>query len=144
MIDMRVLWIVFFWMVGFSAAAQTVVATTAVRSQTILTPAHLAVIGANVAGGVSDPALLVGLETRVTLYPNRPIMLQDVGAPRIIDRNEIVALLYNTSGLRISVEGRSLGVAGMGDVVRVMNLGSRAVVSGVVEGPGQVRVGGGQ
>ena len=125
-------------------AAETVVAVTAVRSNTILTAAHLAVIPNKIAGGVSDPAELIGLETRVNLYPNRPVLRQDVGAPRVIHRNEIVNLTYAQAGLRISVEGRALGPAGLGEDVRVMNLSSRNTIVGVVEAPGEVSVGGGR
>ena len=127
---------------GSPVVADTVVAVTAVRSQTILTAAHLAVIPRETVGGVSDPADLIGLETRVNLYPNRPVMQQDVGAPTVIDRNQVVTLLFEQAGLRISVEGRALGAAGLGEPVRVMNLGSRVVVVGTVEGPAQVKVGG--
>lgn len=130
--------------VGTASFGETVVATTAIRSQTILTPAHLAVVTTDIAGGVSDPALLVGLETRVNLYPNRPVMMRDVGAPRVIERNQIVSLSYVQRGLSISVDARSLGVAGLGDSLRVMNLASRTIVSGIVVAPGRVQVGASQ
>ena len=123
------------------AVADTVIAVTPIRSQTILTPAHLGIISREVVGGVSDPSQLVGLETRVNLYPNRPIMMHDVGAPRVVDRNDLVTLTFAQSGLTISVEGRALGAAGLGESVRVMNLASRTVVVGQVDGPGNVSVG---
>lgn len=140
----RLIPLIFAMCLGTACAAETVVATTAIRSQTILTPAHLAIVTTDIAGGVSDPALLIGLETRVNLYPNRPVLLRDVGAPRVIERNQIVSLSYAQRGLSISVDARSLGVAGLGDSLRVMNLASRTIVSGTVVAPGRVQVGASQ
>lgn len=70
----------------------------------------------------------------------RTIRLTDVGPPAIIDRNQIVPLIFERAGLRINSEGRSLMRAGPGDIIRVMNLSSRLTVTGKVQPDGRVTV----
>ncbi|KRS11312.1 flagellar basal body P-ring biosynthesis protein FlgA [Roseovarius atlanticus] len=125
---------------GGGAAADTVVAAQTIRAQTILTIEHLALKRGDIPGGVDDPALLVGQETRTALYAGRPIRQGDVGPPAIVERNQIVPLIFEANGLRISTEGRSLDRAGVGEYVRVMNMSSRNTVSGRVSRSGQVLV----
>ncbi len=124
------------------AAAETLVAARTIRSQAILTPADLAVIERTVPGTLAHADEAVGLETRVVLYAGRPIRHGDVGPPAIVERNQIVTLVYSRGPLTIAAEARALGRAGAGDILRVMNLASRTTVSGVVHADGTVRVGG--
>ena len=50
-------------------------------------------------------------------------------------------MTYARGGLTIVAEGRALGRAGLGERVRVLNLDSKAVVTGRVTGFGEVEVG---
>jgi flagella basal body P-ring formation protein FlgA len=118
-----------FWLLTGPALAETVVATRTIRPQEILAPADLILQPVVVPGGVSDPDLLIGQEARVALYAGRPVRAGDVGPPALVERNSLVSLIYSTSGLRISTEGRALDRAGPGEMVRVMNLASRTTVS---------------
>ena len=63
-----------------------------------------------------------------------------VGPPAVSERNHVVPLMYSRGGLEIMPEGRSLDRAGIGDQVRVMNLASRATVSGRVTASGRILV----
>ncbi|HAW49029.1 MAG TPA: flagella basal body P-ring formation protein FlgA, partial [Roseovarius sp.] len=83
---------------------------------------------------------LIGQEARVALYEGRPVRPGDVGPPAVIERNQVVPLIYLRGGLEIMTEGRSLDRAGIGDHVRVMNLASRATVSGRVTASGRILV----
>ncbi len=121
-------------------ALGTVVATQLVRPQAILRPADLALAPGGPAGGYADPAELVGLEARVALYPGRPIRRGDVGPPALVERNGLVELVFVRGGLTILAEGRALGRAGFGEIVRAMNLASRNTVSGRVGADGRVHV----
>jgi flagella basal body P-ring formation protein FlgA len=122
------------------AIAETVFAVTTIRAQTTLTEAHLMVQDVEVTGAVSSLVDAIGKETRVTLYAGRPIRAMDIGAPALIDRNQIVPLIFRQSGLTITAEGRALGRAGAGEMIRVMNMASRATVSGRVQPDGHVLV----
>ena len=92
-------------------------------------------------GALTDPAAAIGMEARVNLYANRPIRAADLRAPAVIERNEIVTLRFDASGLTIVTEGRALDRAGVGDRLQVMNLASRNMVTGQVVGPALVAVG---
>ena len=111
------------------AAADTVVAARTIPAQTLITPGDIQLRDRTVPGGLSDPAEAIGLEARVALYAGRPIMPGDLGAPAIVERNQIITLHFQRGGLMISTEGRALGRAGPGDLVRVMNVSSRSTVT---------------
>ncbi|PUB11777.1 flagellar basal body P-ring formation chaperone FlgA [Yoonia sediminilitoris] len=111
------------------AVADVVVAARTIPAQTLIGPEHLFVRDLNVAGAISDPEAAIGLEARVALYAGRPIRPGDVGPPAVVERNQLITLHYQRNGLMISTDGRALGRAGPGDIIRVMNLSSRSTVS---------------
>lgn len=124
------------------SAADTVVAARTIRAQTLLLPDDLTVIEGEVPGAITAIEEAVGLEAHVILYTGRPISASDIGPAAIIERNQIVSLVYSRGGLSIYADARALGRAGPGDMLRVMNLSSKTTVSGVVAPDGTVRVGG--
>lgn len=122
------------------AAADTVLAARTIRAQSLITAQDLVVKRVDVVGAISDPARIAGQEARVALYAGRPIRPGDFGPPALVERNQIIALIYDHSGLSITAEGRSLSRAGPGETVRVMNMSSRITVSGQVQPDGRVLV----
>ena len=122
------------------AVADTVVAARTIRSQTMLMPGDLALIAEDVPGALSTLDDALGMEARVNLYAGRPIRAGEIGPAAIIERNQIVTLIYEQAGLTIAAEGRSLARGGAGDRIRVQNLESRNTVTGTVAEDGTVRV----
>lgn len=120
--------------------ADSIVATRIIRAQSIVTEDAISFSMANFEGAIVNPSEVLGLEARTTIYPGRPIRPDDVGPPALIDRNEIVTLIYASNGLSILTEGRSLSRAAAGERARVMNLSSRKSVSGIVRPDGSVMV----
>ena len=131
-------------LLALPALADTVVAARNVRSQAILSLGDLALVEAEMPGGFQSIDDVIGLEARVVLYAGRPIRPSDVGPAAIIERNQIVTLIYRRGTLAIAAEARALGRAGIGDRLRVMNLASRSTVTGTVKADGTVTVGGPQ
>ena len=117
-------------------AADVFMPTRVIRAREIISSADVARQVSDVAGAED----VVGLEARITLYPNRPIRVGDVGPPAIVERNQLVTLVYATGGLRIITEGRALARGAAGDTVRVINLASRLSVSGRVRDDGWIEV----
>lgn len=111
------------------AAADTLLAARTIPAQSIISPSDLTQSTQIIPGTISDPALVIGMETRVALFAGRPIRQGDIGFPAVVDRNQIIPLLYQQGALRIATEGRALGRGGPGDLIRVMNLASRATVT---------------
>ena len=127
-------------LVAGPAWTQSIVATHTIRSQAILTAADVSQIDQDIAGTYLSVAEVVGMEARVVLYAGRPIRIDDIGPPALIERNQIITLYYTSGALTIAAEARALARAGIGDRLRVMNLASRSVVSGWVQNDGSVSV----
>ncbi len=92
-------------------------------------------------GAIASIEEAVGLEAKVALYPGRPILLSQLSAPALVERNAVVRMAYVSGPLRIVTEGRVLDRAGKGEMVRVMNLTSKQTVTGVVAADGSIEVG---
>jgi len=122
-------------------SADTLVAARTVRSHAIITPEDVAVKDVAIPGALTLPEEAIGQEARVVLYAGRPIRPGDIGPAAIVDRNQIVRLIYQSGSLQIVADGRSLGRGGVGDFIRVMNLSSRTTVSGIIAANGSVTVG---
>lgn len=114
------------------ATAETVVAARTIPAQSVISAEDLAFRDGDEVNGESDPLLFVGMEARIALYAGRPIHTADVGFPAIVDRNQIIPLIFKSNGLVISTEGRSLARAGPGEIIRVMNLASRTTVNATI------------
>lgn len=122
------------------AASETVVAAKNLRPGMIVTAQDVKLAAADFAGGFQLLEDVIGQEARVVLYAGRPVLPNDIGPPALIDRNQIVTLVYTAGPMTILTEGRSLGRGAIGDRVRVMNLSSRTTVTGSVTINGDVIV----
>ncbi len=129
------------FLVTAPAQAESVVATRTIRAQTIIGPEDLTLVAAELPGALSDPEAALGLEAQVAIYAGRPILPANLGKPTLVQRNQVVALIYHSGGLAISTEGRALARGSEGDAVRVINLASRSTVTGRVGPDGAVYVG---
>jgi len=136
---MRILTIIAVALMPLPGLADTIVAARTIRAKEIIEAGDLLL---KPGVGTSDVTLhdLIGQEAQVSLYVGRPVRASDVGAPAVVERNQVVPLIYAANGLQIVTEGRSLSRAGVGEYVRVMNLTSRATVSGRVTRDGQILV----
>ena len=122
-------------------SAESLVATRTIRAKSLVAAEDLALVSAELPGALSDPGLAVGLEARVAIYAGKPVRLGDLGPPTLVDRNQLVTLIFLSGGLAISTEGRALARGSEGDDIRVMNLGSRNTVTGRIGPDGAVYVG---
>jgi flagella basal body P-ring formation protein FlgA len=123
------------------ALAETILMARTIRAQAVIGPQDITSVAAIVPGTLQAGDPVVGMEARIVLYAGRPIRPGDIGPPAIVERNQVVALVYRQNGLTITAEGRALGRGGVGDRLRVMNLGSRNTVMGEVLGDGSISVG---
>ena len=123
------------------AMADSVVATRTIRAQSVVQADDVTLVAAEIPNALAQLADAIGREARVSIYAGRPILASDLGAPAVVDRNQIVPLVYQSGALAILTEGRALARGGVGDVIRVMNLASRSTVSGRIATDGTVHVG---
>ena len=116
--------------------SDTVVAARTIPAQSLIMPEDVLLQDHTVPGGVDTPGDIIGKEARVALYAGRPIRPGDVGAPAVVERNQIIAIVYSQGGLVITTEGRALDRGGSGDAIRVMNLSSRTTITAILDDQG--------
>lgn len=122
------------------AVADALVARHTIRAQTVLQPADIQQVDQSFAGAITDPELAVGQETRVAIYAGTPLQPALLRPPAVVSRNQIVPLVFSSGGLTIRTEGRALDRAAAGEVVRFMNVASKAVLRARVQGNGEAIV----
>ena len=122
------------------APAESVVAARLIRSQTVISAEDVMLRDEDMPGALADLAEAVGKEVRVNIYAGRPVRAADLASPALIERNQVVTLNYSHGGLTIATDARALDRAGPGERIRVLNLESRSMVTGVVMVDGTVNV----
>lgn len=123
------------------AMADSLVAARIIQAQSVIQAEDVAMVAADIPNTVSKASDAIGQEARVAIYAGRPIRTVDIGPAALVDRNQVVSLVYHSGGLAILTEGRALARGGVGEIIKVMNLGSRSTVSGRISVDGSVIVG---
>lgn len=122
------------------AQAEALVATHVLRAGTVLTEADVTLVDAEIPGAITTLDAALGREVRTTVYAGRPLTPETIGPPAVVDRNQVVPLVFQTAGLAIVTEGRALARGGVGETIKVMNTSSHTTVLGVIGADGTVRV----
>lgn len=92
------------------------------------------------ARAILDGEELVGLAARSGIRANTPITRNNFERPLLIPRGDKVTLTYRLGGMKLSTRGQAMDDGAKGDVIDIMNLESRRIVSAVVISRGQVHV----
>jgi flagella basal body P-ring formation protein FlgA len=93
-----------------------------------------------VGNDVASRDSAVGMQARRQLRAGQALRAADLTKPDLVTRDQNVTLIYESSGLYLTIRGKALEGGTEGDVVNVLNLQSKRTVSGVVVGRGQVSV----
>lgn len=98
-------------------------------------------------GGVTanvllTPEQIVGKVARRTLLAGRPIVVEAVAEPQALANGALVQIVFDQGGINITAPGQALHAGSVGEAVRVRNVDTGAVVTGVLTREGTVRVGG--
>lgn len=120
--------------------AEGVVSTRIIRAGAVIEASDLTLTSVSKTGAVRSIEEIAGLEAKVMIYPGRPVLYVQVGNPAIIERNQVVPLIFAAGGLEIETEGRALSRGGEGDLIRVLNISSKVTVRGLVQANGSIRV----
>ncbi len=86
------------------------------------------------SNAVVDLKSLVGMEVKRTLKEGTIIRKNAIAAPILVYKKELVTLTVETNQMRLTAQGQAMDDGAMGDVIRVMNLTSKKVISAVVSG----------
>ena len=123
------------------AAAESVVAVRTLPAHSVIAAEDMTLVDAEIDGALTDPGLAIGQELKTTVYAGRPLRPGDLGPPALVERNQVVSLVYRSGSLSILAEGRSLARGGEGETIRAINLTSRATVTGRITADGKILVG---
>ena len=82
----------------------------------------------------------VGAALRRDTQPDTPLTLGDIGRPVLVMRGANVRMRLETGGITLTALGVALEPGGAGDVVRVMNPTSHAIVQAAVQADGALLV----
>ena len=95
---------------------------------------------AEVGGDAAVRRLAVGMQMRKPLHAGQALKVSDLVKPDLVARDDNVTLIYESTGLYLTIRGKAMDSGTEGDVVSVLNLQSKRTVSGVVIGRGQVSI----
>lgn len=94
-------------------------------------------IGSDVITSMSD---LVGMIPRRALKAGEAVRQSDLAKPILVEKNQLVSVVYASQGLMLSMRGRAQANGSMGDTVRIQNPQSKRIVEGTVSGAAQVTI----
>ena len=83
---------------------------------------------------------MVGKQLVRTLRAGTPIAARDLKSVPLVDRGDMVRVVARVGGVVASTVGKSMETAGIGDLVRVENLNSGRMLTGILQEGGVVEV----
>jgi flagellar basal body P-ring formation protein FlgA len=88
----------------------------------------------------TEETALIGKEVRRVLGQGRPIMAQSVMEPLVITRGDKVSIKYTKGKLALTAPGRALDDAHREQEIRIVNLVSNTLVTGIARSKGFVEI----
>jgi len=95
---------------------------------------------AEIGGDAASRDRAVGMQLRRPMRANQPLKIADIVKPDLVQRDQTITLVYQSTGLYLTTRGKALDSGTEGDVVNVLNPQSKRTVTGIVTGRGQVTV----
>ena len=92
------------------------------------------------ADAIQDVQSILGLEARQPLRAGQMLRRNDLTKPELVQRNEPVIILFETSGISLSLRGKALASGSHGETIDVINLQTKRTLQAVITGPSQVTI----
>lgn len=89
---------------------------------------------------ITDVADLVGKATRRRLQSDKPLRLNDVQRPVLVERGGHVTMVVSEGPLRLTALGKAMENGARNDIIRLTNTASGRIVEARVTGAGRVAV----
>lgn len=89
---------------------------------------------------ITKPGQAVGLAVRSNLQPGHPIRSAELMKPDLVQRNDMVTIIYEVPGVMLTIRGKAAEGGAEGDVINVLNEQSKRMLQGVIVGPGRVAI----
>jgi len=93
-----------------------------------------------------QPRMIIKAENIINMTPRRiadagkPLMDSDMERPQIVDRGNLVTLVYNSGPIRLTTMGKALQGGGQGDIVQAVNTSSNRNIQGLISGKNEITV----
>ncbi|WP_282008340.1 flagellar basal body P-ring formation chaperone FlgA [Brevundimonas aveniformis] len=91
--------------------------------------------------GADDAEAVIGLSARRPLRAGAPVRATDLTRPQVIARGDMVDITYESGGIRLTLRGRALEAATVGEPFRVQNVESGRTIEVVATEPGRALAG---
>jgi flagella basal body P-ring formation protein FlgA len=96
---------------------------------------------ASPADAPSDAEAAIGLAAKRPLRAGAAVSARDLGAVQVIKTGETITVTFSLDGVSLSLEGKAMTAAGVGETFNVQNTSSKKIIQAVAVGPGQAVVG---
>jgi flagella basal body P-ring formation protein FlgA len=90
---------------------------------------------------ITNPQQLIGKAARRILRVGETVRAGDIADPVVVHKGDLVTIVLNTAGMRLTAQGKAMEDGAMGAAIRVTNTQSSRVIDTVVAGPNQVVAG---
>ncbi len=128
---------------GSAAAAEALVYTRSLKAGDVIGADDVAwgPVSYAAADGPEDAATVIGLAARKPVRSGTPVNTRDLGPARVIAKDDTVNVRFRSEGVSLSLQGKALTAAAVGEPVRVQNPQSKTIIEAVAAGPGLALVG---
>lgn len=83
---------------------------------------------------------LVGMTPRRVALQGKPLKLQDLEAPQIVERGDFVTMVFAHKGMTLTAKGKALENGAKGELIRVSNLSTSKTLQAEVVAQREVKV----
>ncbi|THD58185.1 flagellar basal body P-ring formation chaperone FlgA [Phenylobacterium sp.] len=117
--------------------------TRSLNAGEIVQPTDLAwvKVAAAAADSPSDAASVIGQVAKRPVRSGAVVLARDIGAAAVIKAGDVITVTFEADGISLSLEGKALATAGVGESLPVLNPQSKKTLQAMVTGPGQAVVG---
>lgn len=84
---------------------------------------------------------VVGMAARRPLREGDNVAMRDVTAPQVIKAGDMITVVYEDSGIRLTLQAKALANASAGDTLNVQNIASKKIIEAVATGADEAAVG---
>lgn len=88
-----------------------------------------------------DADAVIGMAAKRPVRAGSVVQARDVGAAIVVKSGDLITVTYDSDGVSLSMQGKAMAAAGVGEPLSVQNPVSKKVIQAVVTGPGQAVVG---